>query len=102
VANPASLHFDQHLSRARLGNFPFDDFEIASRLGNLRHLHWSNCNPCRCHKTSCELLLTAEMHLRRKSVLPLWVVREDEVLSPRQRMAPVTSFLFRKKVEPER
>jgi hypothetical protein len=55
VADPAGLHFDEHLSRTRLRNFVLDDLEIASRLGDLYCLHWCWSNFCRCHKSSLEI-----------------------------------------------
>jgi hypothetical protein len=57
------------VSGARLGDFALDDLEIASRFGNLRHFHWSYCESCCCHKSSCDISDTAVKHLR-KLVLP--------------------------------
>src|SRR5579863_4323738 len=53
VANPTSLHLDEHLSRTRLGNFTLDNLEISPRFGNLRHLHRCCRDLCTCHDASC-------------------------------------------------
>src|SRR6266404_2724841 len=54
VANPTGLHFDAHLSYARLRNLALDDLEICSRTGNLRHLHRRRCKFCSWHNASYE------------------------------------------------
>src|SRR5262249_50754443 len=52
VADTAGLHFNAHLAGTRIGNFAFDDLEIAARPGNLRGLHWGYCDFCGCHDAS--------------------------------------------------
>jgi hypothetical protein len=39
VANSTSLHLDPNVSGFWRRNIALDDFEISSRLGDLRHLH---------------------------------------------------------------
>jgi hypothetical protein len=52
VAHTAGLNLDAHFSYTRVRNFPFDNLEIGSRLGNLRRLHWCYCDLCSCHDAS--------------------------------------------------
>ena len=54
VADATGLHFDAHLSRHRRGNLALDDLEIGTGLGNLRCLHWCDCEFCSCHCASFE------------------------------------------------
>src|SRR4029077_3577416 len=52
VADAARLHLDAHFSCTRSGNFPLNDLEIASRLRDLRRLHWCYCDSCSGHDDS--------------------------------------------------
>src|SRR5215472_8245853 len=52
VADAAGLHLDAHLSRSRLRNLAVHNLEIASRLRNLRRLHWCYPDSGGCHKSS--------------------------------------------------
>src|SRR5438046_1729973 len=52
VADAAGLHLDEHVSCAWLRNLSLDNLEIGSRLRNLGHLHWCDCDSCSCHNAS--------------------------------------------------
>jgi hypothetical protein len=42
MADPAGLHFHEHMAFGRLGHIPFDQLQWTAWLGHLHHLHLSH------------------------------------------------------------